>query len=181
MHHLRKVAFVFLVSAVGGHLPHASDDWRPPCTGQTCVLMLLLANARVGAARRPYRSRAAAECDLSHADCSQRPAAGRTLRRSFAGDCASILVASQVPVDGAASRHARRAARRPQSGPAVASRRSARRWCEGAARRIRYEIVWSRGGAWQRFMRSSGGSGGHPRASDVSLGRPHPTGSAGRG
>ena len=87
MHHLRKVAFVFLVSAVGGHLPHASDDWRPPCIGQTCVLMLLLANARVGADRRPYRSRAAAECDLSHADCSQRPAAGRTLRRSFAGDC----------------------------------------------------------------------------------------------
>ena len=37
------------------HLPRASDAWRPSCADLKCVPMLLLADARVNAARQPHR------------------------------------------------------------------------------------------------------------------------------
>ena len=40
---------------LSGHLPRASDAWRPPSADRICAPKLLLADARVCAARAPFR------------------------------------------------------------------------------------------------------------------------------
>lgn len=44
-----------LSTVLSRHLPRASDAWRPSCAESRCVPMLLLADARVNAARQPHR------------------------------------------------------------------------------------------------------------------------------